>query len=67
MACKGRRFIVEVPDLAGVTGAQWLEYLRDAIGGWRGGFTPEDPLFDLKREDVAVRRCSCGRARDAAD
>ncbi len=31
------------------------KYIKEAIGGWKGQFSPEDPLFDLKNK-ISVKR-----------
>ena len=43
---------VETPE--GVSRQDMREYIEDAVGGWKGGFHPENPLFDLDRGGVTV-------------
>lgn len=49
---KNRAFTVIVPDIEGVDEKMWRQYIKDAVGGWKGGFDPEHPLFKLQRETV---------------
>lgn len=53
---KAKQFLVEVPHIKGVSEADWKEYIRDAVGGWKGQFRPDEPLFDLDRDQVVVKR-----------
>lgn len=50
------KFKVELPKLDGVSAEDLKEYIEDAVGGWKGGFHPGNPLFELKRDDVSVTR-----------
>lgn len=54
MTDKTRKFRVEVPALDDVSAADWRDYIRNAVGSWKGQFHPENPLFDLDRDDVHV-------------
>lgn len=47
-------FKVTVDAPHGVNRADLREYIHDAVGGWKGQFHPENPLFDLDRESVSV-------------
>lgn len=54
MSSTQRAFKVTVPALPDVTQADWREYIADAVGCWKGQFHPENPLFDLDRDEVTV-------------
>ena len=56
MARSNRAFKLTVPSLADVNEADWKDYIRDAVGCWKGQFHPNNPLFDLDYEDVKVVR-----------
>lgn len=59
MAYKPRKTLclrVVVPHIDGVSEREWKEYIKTAVGGWKGGFRPEDPLFALEPEQVTVKR-----------
>lgn len=47
-------FKVTVDAPLGVNRADLREYIHDAVGGWKGQFHPENPLFDLDRDGVSV-------------
>lgn len=53
---KTRKFVITVPDMKGFNEADWKEYLKDAIGGWKGGFGGDHPLFDMERDGIEVKR-----------
>lgn len=44
---------VERPD--GVTHAQMVGYIEDAVRTHKGCFSPDDPLFDLDKDSVKVK------------
>ncbi len=44
---------VERPD--GVTHAQMADYIEDAVRTFKGGLSPDDPLFDLDKDSVKVK------------
>lgn len=48
------KLVVTVPAIPGVSKLEWCEYVRDAVGGWSGGFDPSDELFHLTRDMVEV-------------
>lgn len=57
------KFIIEVPDIIGVSAGRWKEYIRDAVRGWGGEFHPSDPLFGLTARDINItlhRERDCG-------
>lgn len=43
---------LKVPD--GANGQTLQHYLRDAIAGWKGGLSPDDPLSMLDLTDFTV-------------
>ena len=53
---KTRAFKVVVPNIPGVSEADWREYIADAVGSWKGQFHQDDPLFDLDGDYVRVTR-----------
>ena len=49
------RFTVSVDIPVGVTAVGMTAYIAEAVQGWRGGFHPDDPLFDLDRNSIKVQ------------
>lgn len=47
-------FAVKVRVPANANGQVLQKYLRDAISGWRGGLSPDDPLFALDTSELTV-------------
>jgi len=37
-------------------------YIKEAVGGWKGQFHPDDPLFDLS-DKISVKRLSESNAQ----
>lgn len=43
-----------------VTVPQFLGYVEDAVGNWKGQFPIEEPLFHLDRKSVKVKHLAVG-------
>lgn len=48
-------YLVSVVRPEGVTKAEMAEYIKDAVETWGGGYSPDDPLFNVGDYHVAVR------------
>lgn len=57
---KPREFIVTVPRLEGVDEDEWKAYIQDAVGSMKGCMRPEEPITELKYDQVQVRRYNPG-------
>ena len=49
------RYTVSVEKPEGVTHAQMVGYIEDAVRTFKGGLFPDDPLFDLNKDSVKVK------------
>lgn len=47
-----RQFKITVPKLDDVSAADWKQYIEEAVGCWKGSFSPDNPLFELDSDDV---------------
>lgn len=47
-------FAVTLPDVSGVTIPQLREYLRDAVGSYKGGLDKDDPLFSIDFSNMKI-------------
>ena len=45
---------LRLPD--GTTAEEAREYIADAIRGWKGGLSPDHPMWNLKNDSVRVTR-----------
>lgn len=41
-------YTIKVTRPPGVSVQDMKDYLKEAAGGWKGQFSPEDPRFDIK-------------------
>lgn len=52
---KKRKFVVTLYLPEGADTLHAREYVKDAVGAWKGGLHPEDPMFDLNPKRVGVK------------
>ncbi len=54
------QYIVEIERPEGVSVAEMKEYIRDAVGAWKGGMHPEDAIFYLDHDSIKVKKFNGG-------
>jgi len=45
---------VKIPVPLGSNAQAVIQYVRDAVGGYKTQFDAQDPLFNLQREEITV-------------
>ena len=49
------QFMITIDLPKNVTKDDMVRYITEAVGCWKGGYSPEDPLFDLDGTSVKVK------------
>lgn len=50
-----RLFIVQISADESIPTGELLDYVRDAVKCWKGGYHSSDPIFRINRKQITVR------------